>query len=163
MFSDPSTWYLISFTLFGLLLGRTLWRSATFMLDEQIKIIGKEIEEASHMKKEAEELLESVQKRQQETQEQVRNILALGEREVQQIQRDAMQERKEFLASQKRQLEERLSNLETISIKELNENVVHSAITAAERVIQQNLDQKLDAALIQDTVKTAGSLRLPVV
>jgi F-type H+-transporting ATPase subunit b len=162
MHADPSTWYLIAFVIFVLLLGRTVWRVSIQMLDEKIKRIRKEIEEAAHMKKEAEDFLEHAQQKQKETQEQANKILSLSEREIQRIQRDAKQERKEFLASQERQLQERLVNLESIAMKELNENIIQTAIGSAESVIQKNLDRKLDAALIRETLKMAESLQVPV-
>lgn len=162
MRADPNTWYLIAFVIFFLLLGRTLWRTSIQLLDEKIKLIRKQIDEASHMKKEAEDFLERAQQKQKETEEHAHKILALSEREIQRIHRDASQERKEFIVSQERQLAQRLANLESTTMKELNENIIQSAITSAEKVLQKTIDKKLDTALIQETIKMAESLRVPI-
>jgi F-type H+-transporting ATPase subunit b len=162
MINDPNTYYTLAFIIFFGLLGRTLWGMATQMLDEKIKSISKSLEDAARMKKEAEEQLAKAQQKQKEAQEHGQQILALSEREIQRVQEEAVHERKAFLASQKRQLKERLDNLETVAFKELNDTIIQHAITSAERVIEKNINAKIDSAIIQDTIETAESLRVPL-
>jgi F-type H+-transporting ATPase subunit b len=155
---DPNFWYTLAFLTFFLLLGRMLWRISTQMLDEKTRHIRKDLEEAAHMKKEAGELLELAKQKKGEAQDQARQILALGEREIKRIRQDALKERKEFFTSQERQLEDRLTSLEGLAFKEVNENITRLAVDLAEKIIKKNMDKKLDSTLIQKTIKTAETL-----
>ena len=162
MISDPNVWYTLAFVIFIALMGRSLWRLSSQMLDNKIKSIRKNLEDAARMKKEAKDFLKLAQQKQKAAQEQSHQIMALSEREVERIQIDAIQNRKDFLSSQKRQLQERLASLEVVTFKELNETLIQTAILSAEKVIAQNINPKLNSALIQNRITTAESLRLPV-
>jgi len=148
-------WVAAAFVLFIVLAGRWIYRMVTGALDQRSQRIRQEIEEATRLREEAQNLLAKYQRKQREAREEADQIVARA-REEAGILRQRGRENLERQVARRMQLaEEKIAQAEARAVKELRDTTVDIAIDAAARVIEQSLDAKRHNQLIEDGIDEA--------
>jgi len=137
-------WVAAAFVLFIVLAGRWIYRMITGALDQRSQRIRQEIEEATRLREEAQNLLAKYQRKQREAREEADQIVAR-----------AREEAERQVARRMQLAEEKIAQAEARAVKELRDTTVDIAIDAAARVIEQSLDAKRHNQLIEDGIEEA--------
>ncbi|WP_212525153.1 F0F1 ATP synthase subunit B [Actibacterium sp. MT2.3-13A] len=138
---------LVHFKVPGLLFG---------MLDKRAESIKSELDQAKALREEAQTILASYERKQQEVAEQSERIIAHAKEEAEIA---AAQARKELEASIARRLaaaEEQIASAEANAIKDVRDTAVAVAVAAAGEVIAKQMTAAKGNALIDDAIGQIG-------
>lgn len=139
---DSSFWVMISFLLFvGLIFYfRVPWRVLE-ALDARAAGIGKELQEATELRQEAQSMLASYRRKQKEAEGETEEILAQANRESERLVEET---RAQIAAASQRSLEMTLARIERAELRaseELRTLAVEAAVEAVRSILQENTAQ----------------------
>ena len=144
----------VAFVLFvAVLLYLKVPSIVTKMLDDRSKGIQSELDEARSLREEAQSLLASYERKQQEISEQSERIISNAKDEAAAA---AEQAKKELSVSIERRIaaaNDQISSAQAAAIREVRNKAITIAISAVEEVISSNIDSKQRSELIDSAVK----------
>ena len=144
----------VAFVLFvAVLLYLKVPSIVTKMLDDRSKGIQSELDEARSLREEAQSLLASYERKQQEISEQSERIISNAKDEAAAA---AEQAKKDLSVSIERRIaasNDQISSAQSAAIREIRNKAITIAISALEEVISSNLDSKQRSELIDSAVK----------
>jgi F-type H+-transporting ATPase subunit b len=152
-------WTVVTFVILAALLGRFAWKPLLQTLQEREKMVRESIEQAQAARAEAEEALRKNQEILAGARRETVAIIEQGKREAEALKGEILaQTRKEsqdLIEQGKRQVlfEQKRA------IEELRRHVADLAIQAAERLITRSLDDKKQRELVDEYVRTLGTMR----
>jgi len=139
---------LVYFKVFGLLGG---------MLDKRAEGIQSELDEARAIRDEAQSLLASYERKQQEVQEQANRIVAAAKTEASAAAEKAKEDLQTSIARRLAAAEDQLSSAEASAVKEVRDRAAAVAVDVAREVVSQQLTAKDGAAMIDDAIANVGA------
>lgn len=149
---------LISFLLFiGVLVYLKVPGLLMGMLDKRADTIQGELNEAKALREEAQTLLASYERKQQEVQEQADRIVATAKEEAT---RAAEAAKGDIAASIERRMaaaEEQIASAQSAAVKDVRDQAITVAVGAAKAVVAKQMDAKGANALIDDAIATVGA------
>ena len=144
----------VAFVLFvAVLLYLKVPSIVTKMLDDRSKGIQSELDEARSLREEAQSLLASYERKQQEISEQSERIIS---NEKDEATAAAAQAKKDLSVSIERRIaaaNDQISSAQAAAIREVRNKAITIAISAVEEVISSNIDSKQSSELIDSAVK----------
>jgi F-type H+-transporting ATPase subunit b len=151
-FSDSRTWVAIAFVLFFVLLGRTIWKALTAMLDQRADAIRAELAEAQRLRQEAEAMLADANARRELALAEAQALLSGAKGEAARLAAAAEAEAKSAAERRERMAMDRIAAAEKAAVDEVRFAAAAIAGTAAELVIAQELTPEADGALIDHAI-----------
>ena len=146
---------LISFLLFvGVLIYVKVPGLLTKMLDARAETIQKELDEAKALREEAQTILASYERKQQEVKEQAERIVEHAKMEASEAAEKAKEDLKKSIARRIAAAEDQLKSAESAAVKEVRDRAVQVAIAAAGDVIAAQMNASKGKALINDSLHT---------
>ena len=144
----------VAFVLFvAVLLYLKVPSIVTKMLDDRSKGIQSELDEARSLREEAQSLLASYERKQQEISEQSERIISNAKDEAAAA---AEQAKKDLSVSIERRIaaaNDQISSAQAAALREVRNKAITIAISAVEEVISSNIDSKQRSELIDSAVK----------
>jgi len=148
---------LISFLLFiGLLVYLKVPGKVGGMLDARAEGIKSDLEEARTLRDEAQAVLASYERKQQEVQEQADNIVANAKEEAKAAAEQAKLDLKETIARRLQGAEDQIASAEASAVKEVRDTAVSVATTVASGVIASKMSANDAGSLIDAAIKDVG-------
>ena len=148
---------LIAFLIFvGILLYYKVPGTVGKMLDGRADAIKGELDEAKALREEAQSLLASYERKQKEVQEQADRIVESAKEEAT---RAAEAAKEDIANSIKRRLasaEEQIASAEASAVKEVRDQAIVVAVSAAEDLIAKQMDAKGANSLIDEAIAAVG-------
>ena len=141
----------IVFAVFAYKMGKN---SVIGGLDSKIEEIKTEIETAERLRVEAQELLAQYQRKQRDAEQEAAGILKKATEQAKQLTKTAETDLSELMARRETQLTERLHRLEENAIAEIQNHAADLAVAATTEMIIQTLDEKTNAKLNEDSIKS---------
>lgn len=155
MLGEAETWVAVAFLLFvGLLIYMKVFPMLGKALDDRAAKIKDELEEARHLREEAQSLLASYQRRKLEAEKEAGEIVARAQDEAALLKKKAAEDLKEQIARRMKAVEDKISQAEADAIREVRRSAADLAVTAAREVITASLDETKQAALVEDAIST---------
>ena len=151
---DTGLWVAISFALFAFLAYKMGRKSVIDGLDGRINEIKTEIETAERLRVEAQELLAQYQRKQRDAKKEAKEMLKNAESQAKQMTMVAETDLAELMERREYQLTERLRRLEENAIAEIQNHAADLAVAATTEMIVRTLDEKTNAKLNEDTIKS---------
>ncbi|WP_425037815.1 F0F1 ATP synthase subunit B [Primorskyibacter sp. S187A] len=149
---------LIGFLLFvGVLLYFKVFPTLGGMLDKRAEGIRNDLDEARAIREEAQTLLASYERKQQEVQEQADRIVAAAKSEASAAAEQAKEDLKASIARRLAAAEEQLASAEASAVKDVRDTAATIAVAAAQEVVAGQLTAKDGAALIDDAIQHVGA------
>jgi F-type H+-transporting ATPase subunit b len=161
MIDDPSFWYLISFTIFVGLMIRPLIRLSTQAMDDKIQTLQRDLEEARQAKAAAEKLLQDMHREQKRIEKDIEDILTHAKAEIKQMEADAKEEVSTFRTRQETQLSNRIRLMEKAALRDLQTQLIASALASVKDHYKHNLEPSQHQASIQGAVNALGQSLAP--
>ncbi|MGR3760822.1 F0F1 ATP synthase subunit B [Roseobacteraceae bacterium NS-SX3] len=144
---------LLAFLLFvGILLLAKVPGMLGGQLDNRAEGIQKELEEARALREEAQTILASYERKQQEVQAQADRIVAAAREDAAAAAEAAKEELKKSIARRLAAAEEQIASAEASAVKEVRDQAITIAVAAADRVISKQMtaaeaNKLIDAAI----------------
>lgn len=136
---NPVVWVAVSFVVFFLLTGKTLWKAITSGLDKRSAQIQHELEEAMRLRAEAQELLAAYQKKQKEALQESERILQQTKADAQLMAEKAEVDLKESLEKRRALAMARIAQAEVKAVQAVQQHVVDIAVSAARVVVTEQI------------------------
>jgi F-type H+-transporting ATPase subunit b len=150
LFRDPEFWVSIGTLVFvGILLWKKVPALVAHSLDARAAAISKELEDARHLRAEAEALLAEYKKKGAAADQEAGAILAEAKAEAERFAAESRSDIKAQIERRGRQAEQKIAQAEAQALAELRALATDAAIAAAEKLILARLDDKQSANLVK--------------
>ncbi|MEC7667979.1 MAG: F0F1 ATP synthase subunit B [Pseudomonadota bacterium] len=149
---------LISFLIFlGVLVYFKVPGMLGKLLDQRAEGIKKDLDEARALREEAQNLLASYERKQQEVKEQAERIVAQAKVDAEATAAQAKADLETSVARRLAAAEDQIASAEASAVKEVRNAAITVAVKAAEDIVSKNTAEKDQAKLIYDAIATVGS------
>ena len=148
---SQTAWVLIAFILFFVLVGKKLWSTLTYSLDQRQKIIEDELNEAKKLREEAQAELNASLKKQKEINKQVLDIINDAKSTAKQIEADALKKSEIIIKRKEEQAKQKINNAQIEAINNIKNISAELSVKSAKVYIQNELDSKIQKALYSDS------------
>jgi F-type H+-transporting ATPase subunit b len=152
LFSDPEFWVLVAAVIFVVLVWKPAKRSLVGSLDDRATRIRTELDEAQRLRQEAEQLLASYQRKQQEAAADAEAIVTHARQEAERIAAQSARDLETALARRQSLAGERIAQAESKAVEEIRAVAVDVAIAAARDVIVAEMDERRGGALLDSAI-----------
>ena len=152
LLSDPHVWEAVSFVLFFLLLGGTIWSKLTGMLDARGEAVKAELAEAARLRTEAEAMLRQAEADRTAALAEAQQMLDRARAEALRVAEAAGLEAEAAAKRRERMALDRIASAEAGAMAEVRNTAAEIATAAARAVFAQQLDANADAQLIDRAV-----------
>ncbi|KMW60505.1 ATP synthase F0 sector subunit b [Candidatus Rhodobacter oscarellae] len=124
------------------------------MLDKRAEGIRAELDEAKSLREEAQTILASYERKQREVQQQSERIITQAKEEAQRAAEQAKEDLKVSMARRITAAEDQIASAQAKAVKEVRDEAVSVAVSAARAVIAKQMTAAQGNALIDDAIST---------
>lgn len=126
------------------------------MLDQRSQAIAKELHEARRLREEAEKLLADYQAKRAAAEAEAKTIVDSAKEQAVAVAEETRVSMQAAMARREKQAEDRIKSAETKAADEVRAAAAEAAISAAERMIRERMNDGAQAALVQEGVAEMG-------
>ncbi len=152
-YDDPTFWVAVAFVILIVLAGKKIVGAITAMLDERAAGIKTQIDEATRLREEAQELLASYERKQHEAVQEAEGIVTRAEEEAKRLGEMAEEDLASSLKRREQQAMERIAQAETAALDEVRGAAVDIALEATRKVLSEKVAEDKVEALVDDAIK----------
>ncbi|MFC3124124.1 F0F1 ATP synthase subunit B [Pseudoroseomonas globiformis] len=149
---NPTFWVAVSFIIFVVLLGRTMWNKATEALDARAAKIRADLDEAARLRAEAEAMRRKAEADSRAAAAEAEALIARARGEAERMAAATQAEAEASAKRRERMAMDRIQAAEASAVNEVRHAAAEIASAAAQQVIAQHLDAESDAKLIDAAV-----------
>ncbi len=151
-YDSPEFWVMIAFVITIGLIGKTVVQKVSSALDERSEGIRSEIEEATQLREEAQDLLASYERKVRDAAEEARQIVERARSEAEYLTKKADDDLQDLLERRQRQAKERIAQAEAAAIDDVRDAAIELALEASRRILAEKItgdraDSLIDAAI----------------
>ena len=151
-YEDPTFWVMIAFVITVAAAARPAFRMITTALDKRAETISNQIEEATRLRDEAQEMLASYQRKQRDAVKEAEEIIANAQEEAQRVGARATENLEKAMQRREQLAEERIAQAEAKAVAEIQSLAVDIALDATRRLLAEQVtgdraDAMIDAAI----------------
>ena len=140
---DATFWVAVSFLIFvGLLFYLKVPQKIGQSLDESIKKIKEEIDNAEKLKDEAKNILSEYESKVDKSKEEIKNLIHKAEKQAEANIIKTNEEFHNIVENRKKAAEEKIKQMKTQAIKDVKNSSVDIAIRSVEKIIKNSIDKK---------------------
>jgi len=152
---DPGTmlWTLVAFAALLFVLGRFAWRPLLASMEKREKGIRESIEQAERLKREAEELLVSHQRKMEEADEEVKRILDEGREQAGAIKEKILSEARQSAKNTVDRAGQEIAAAREEALAQIRREAVDLSVSLASKVIRRSLSQQDHEELLRESMK----------
>jgi len=153
-YQDTTFFVAVAFVLFFVFFGKKLFGAMNASLDERSQKIQDQIEEATRLREEAQELLASYEKKQHEALKEAESIVKAAKDEAERLSVEAAEQLEASLKRSEQMAKDRIAQAETQAIAEVRTLAVNIAMEATKSILASDVSDAKASALIDDAIKT---------
>lgn len=153
MLESPEFWVAVAFVIFIVAVGKKIAAALTSALDARSEAIRKEILEAEKLREEAQHLLAEYKRKQRDALGEAEDILNHAKLEAKRLTAQAEQDLEAALNRREQAAMDKIAQAEAKALQEVREQAVDVAMAATAKLLEANLDQKREQALIEESIK----------
>ncbi len=146
-------WLAIAFVLFVAVCAKPVAKMIGEALDARSAKIQGELDEAEHLREEAQTLLAGFERKQRDAVKEAEKILELAEAEARNLSETAARDLTESLQRREQLALDKIAQAEAQAIDEVRDAAVDLALRTTRELIARNLDDKRAQALIEGAIK----------
>ena len=155
---ESEFWVAVSFFLFlGGMFYLGVHKKLATALDARAAMIAEELEEARHLKDEAEKLLADYRRKQGEAEREVQDIIRLAATEAEALAADTRRSLHEQFERRTKLAEEKIGRAEADALREVRSAAVDAAVAAAQIVIAEKLSLEVAGKLVTQGIDALKS------
>ena len=152
-YQDTTFFVSVAFVLFFVFFGKKLFGAINTSLDERSQKIQDQIEEATRLREEAQELLASYEKKQHEALKEAESIVQAAKDEAARLSVEAGEQLEASLKRSEQMAKDRIAQAETQAIAEVRTLAVNIAMEATKSILTSDVSDAKASALIDDAIK----------
>lgn len=152
-YASAEFWVAIGFFLFVGVTARTIYKVVTVALDDRADKIKAQIDEATQLAAEAQELLANYQRKQKDAERDAEEILDRARREADRLVEMAAANLKQTLKRREQLAMDRLAQAEKTAIAEVRHQALEVAMAATHRFLAEQVKGKKADALIDAAIE----------
>ena len=122
-------------------------------LDERAEAIRKDLDEARHLREEAQSLLADYQKKHRNVGQEAEAIIDLARREAEALAHETRVALKQTLERRTKLAEDKIARAEAQAVDEVRASAIDVAVAAAERILREKMAGSGGAALIDQSIR----------
>ena len=150
---DATFWAMIALFIFiGVVIYMKVPGMIAKALDERAAKIRNDLDEASRLRDEAQQLLVEFQKKRKEAEKEAADMVAAAKRESDLIIEEAHKKTEEYVARRAALAEQKIGQAERDAVNEVRSIAVDVATEAARKLLAGKLDEKTSAELFSDSL-----------
>jgi len=157
-FEDPQFLVLVAFVITIALIGKTVYQKISGALDERNEGIRSDIEEATRLREEAQDLLASYERKQRDAVNEAKEIAERAKGDAEYLAKKAATDLDAMIERRKRQAKDRIAQAEVTARDEIRAAVIDVALEASRRILADKVSGKKSVALIDAAIKDLPSL-----
>ena len=157
MFSDPQFWVAVAFFAFIAAVFNPIRKILTTNLDAQIKDIKNKIEEAENLKNETQITLSEIKKRQNDIQDEIKEIHSEAESKIKQLEQLAENKLKDQIMKRQVLAETKIDQLTRDANNFIQSHITSTAIAATISIVKEKLNTEEQQNLINKSIQELGS------
>lgn len=147
--ASPYTWVIVAFVGFIALVWKPAGSAILNALDGRSRRIQQELDEATRLREEAQEVLVVYQKKQAESLKEAEEIIAKASQDADRLRADAEAALKGALDARMKLAMEKIAQSEAKALQDVQNHVVDIAISAARSIILEHMDKTSGQELVQ--------------
>ena len=152
MFNDPQFWVFIAFVIFVAITFKPIKKIFTSSLDNKIKIIKNNIDQAEKIKNEAQNTLSQIKKRQNDVKLEIEEIQNKAKEKLANIEKLFSQKLSEQIKKRNELAKIKIEQIVRDTNLQIQNYIVQNAIKTTVLLLEKKLDQKEKQKLINDSV-----------
>ena len=157
-YEDPQFLVLVAFVITIALIGKTVYQKVSSALDERSEGIRRNIEEATRLREEAQDLLASYQRKQRDAANEAKEIAERAKGESEYLAEKSAADMDAMIERRKRQAKDRIAQAEVTARDEIRAAAIDVALEASRRILADKVSGKKGATLIDAAIKDLPSL-----
>ncbi|WP_135080243.1 F0F1 ATP synthase subunit B [Terasakiella sp. SH-1] len=152
MFHDPTFWVALAFITLMVLVAKPVGRMLGTALDDRADTIKAQLDEAEKLREEAQELLASYKRKQQEAEEEAAKILQRAKEEAARLEAKSKTDLENALKRREAAAQARIAQAEATAIAEVQALATNVAIAASEQLLSESINATQANAMIDDAI-----------
>jgi len=152
-YEHPTFWVAVAFVLFFVLFGKKMGAVIGASLDDRSAAIANQIEEATRLREEAQQMLASFEKKQHDALKEAENIVAAAKDEAERLAAEAAVQLDHNLKRSEQMAADRIAQAQAQAIAEVKAMAVDIAMDAAKRILTSDISATKANALIDESIK----------
>jgi F-type H+-transporting ATPase subunit b len=154
IFATPEFWVAVSFFIFlGGVLYLGVHKKLAAALDKRAELIAKELEEARHLREEAEKVLADYRRKQGDAVNEAKGIIDLASKEAEILAAETRRSMAEHFERRMKLAEDKIARAETEALREVRSAAADAAVTAAQSVIAEKLTPEAADKLVKQGIE----------
>ncbi len=156
---DPAFWVSLAFIVLFVFAGKPVARMLATALDDRADTIKAQLDEAEKLREEAQELLASYKRKQQEAEEEAAKILQRAKEEAARLEAKSKNDLENALKRREAAAEARIEQAEATAIAEVQALATNVALNAAQQLMIEGISaQKANAMIDAAIAELPGQL-----
>lgn len=152
MLHDPTFWVALAFVVLMVFIAKPVGRMLATALDDRADTIKGQLDEAEQLREEAQELLASFKRKQQEAEEEAAKILKRAKEEAVRLEAKSKVDLENALKRREQAATARIAQAEAGAIAEVQEYATNVAMTAAQALLSDNISAQKANAMIDAAI-----------
>jgi F-type H+-transporting ATPase subunit b len=153
LYASAEFWVAIAFLIFVVITARTIYRVINVALDDRAEHIEGQIEDATRLAAEAQDLLASIERKHREATAEAEDIIERARKEADRIAERGAEDLEKSLRRREELAMERLAQAEQDAVAEVRNRAVDVALEATRRILIAEMTAERADALIDATIK----------
>lgn len=153
-YETTTFWVAAAFVLFFVLFGKKMGGTIGGALDDRSEAIANQIEEATRLREEAQDMLASYEKKQHEALKEAKSIVKAAKDEAERLAAEAAEQLSHNLKRSEQLAADRIAQAEAQAIAQVKDMAVDVAMDAAKRILTNDISAAKANALIDDSIKS---------
>lgn len=157
-YQSAEFWVGIAFVLVVLALAKPIGNLVKSMLNKRIDGITKRIHDAANLRDEAQKLLAEYEKKFLRANDEAKTILTKSQKEIDYIRKENLSKLEAEMKMKEKEAEDRIVAAKEKAAKEISDLTSELTIKAVKKAIAENLDDKTQDKLINDSINLIAKL-----
>ena len=150
---EAETWVAVAFVLFvGVLAYYKAHKPMLRTLDDRRERISAELDEARHLKEEAQALLASYRLKKEEAEQEAQAIIASAQAEAERLASETAARMEELIGRRTKMAETKIAQAEAQALADVRAAAADAAVAAAERILSRTVKDSLAETLLAEGV-----------
>ena len=152
IFSDPAFWVGVAFVIFFALLGKTMWKRVSDMLDKRAAAIARALSDAEGLRNEALKAKQEAERTLAQATSEGGAILQQAREEALRMQAKAAASLQAAVALREQQALDRIAQSETAATKQVRDTAVDVALSATRALLREQVGAGRSEAMITEAI-----------
>jgi len=157
MLHDPTFWVALAFIVLIVFVAKPVGRMLATALDDRADTIKAQLDEAEQLREDAQQLLASYQRKQQEAEQEAAKILQRAKEEAARLEAKSKADLEAALKRREAAAEARIAQAEATAIAEVQDLATRVAISAAQQVLAEGISAQKANAMIDAAISELPS------